>query len=568
MQFFYTWEDAPIRSRPRSIRLFWAALSLSLIASAFAYFLITWRWPLVSDASVMHYLAFLIERGWAPYRQIVDQQFPGAPLLELAGMHLFGMSSLGWRLFDFTLLACATAAFFALTREAPAAGEAASNDNRSWTDWVPGLFAASLFILSHGRDGLAEGGQRDLTMAVVLLVATAFLFSAIGRGWVWCFAVFGLLSGLAFSIKPIALPIGVAQLLFACYVIHRKKGRWALHAIAATLAWLIAPAIAFGFLLREHALAAFISGFRGMVPYYASLGHRSIGYILVHSVSPILLLVILWLLLLALNAFRGRTRMPDARTWLKSSLDDWKRTVLLLGTICALLDCLLQARALPYYRYPLLAFLLPLMAIDFYRVIESRTAKSTLEERCTLGLALAALSFGGFILAPQSAVLIHRYRWWDTPFLASLEQNLQTLGGPTLSGHIQCIDSIAGCTTVLYQMRLEPVSGVLGDYVTFGPDALSIVQQSRQQLQHALAANPPWVIVVASGLFMGTADGFTKLDRWPAFESFLGSRYTLATQWSPDHTVRWWSREELPASYRIYVLRDRTRSPAQETTSR
>ena len=43
-------------------RLFRLALAVSLTASALVYFLWTWRWPLVGDASLMHYIAFLTER--------------------------------------------------------------------------------------------------------------------------------------------------------------------------------------------------------------------------------------------------------------------------------------------------------------------------------------------------------------------------------------------------------------------------------------------------------------------------------------------------------------------------
>ena len=56
------------------------------------------------------------------------------------------------------LLAAAAASFAAMTRRA---------------GWFPAVFAGTLFALIHGRDGLAQGGQRDLTMAVLLAVATA-----------------------------------------------------------------------------------------------------------------------------------------------------------------------------------------------------------------------------------------------------------------------------------------------------------------------------------------------------------------------------------------------------------
>ena len=118
------------------LRLFRAALAVSLTVSALLYFLWSWRWPLVGDASLIHYIGFLIQRGWAPYRQLGDMNMPGSYLIEIAAMHVFGMGDLAWRLFDFTLLILASAAFFVVTRSpgAPfvtASSSRVGSDNRS-----------------------------------------------------------------------------------------------------------------------------------------------------------------------------------------------------------------------------------------------------------------------------------------------------------------------------------------------------------------------------------------------------------------------------------------------------
>ena len=463
---------------------------------------------------------------------------------------------------------------------------------------LPPLFAASLFILIHGRDGLSEGGQRDLTMAVCLIAATAFLFQSVRTNSAWPAAAFGLLSGIALTIKPTALPLSLAQLALAAFTLHRRnpQDRRAPDRLVtpATLAALIGPAIAIIFLLREQAVPDFILGFHGIVPYYASLGHRPLSFVLLHSLSPLLPLVIAWLVVLALR----RPRL------------DWERAALLTGVLFGFINCIVQQRALPYYRYPLLAFLLPLMAIDFTHVFDSATepgappqtaspsevgsittepgsittkpgaphlasemwegspgAPSVASSSSRVGsiaqiLSTLALAFGAFFLAPQSAILIHRYQWDNTEFITSLQQNLPTLGGPSLSHHIQCIDSISGCGNVLYRMRLEPATGVLSDFLLFGsvsdrqpPDQIPIIRQTRQQFSAVLAANPPQVIVVTSHLHIDGPDNFLKLYMWPTFSDFLAQSYTLQTQWSPTRPARWWSREETPASYRIYVLR-------------
>jgi len=589
---------AGVRPHP-ALPLFRAALALSLILSALLFFLWSWRWPLVGDASLMHYIAFLIERGWAPYRDLGDMNMPGSYLIELAAMYIFGMGDLAWRIFDFTLLAIASASFFAICRPSPAPTSGgpsfpASPEgvgsykgpgapfiaalSRNGVGWLAcgrlaALFSASLFILIHGRDGLAEGGQRDLTMGVCLIAATAFLFLAVrytlsdasalafpsrwaGRREGWFAWVFGLFSGLAFTIKPTTLPLTVAQLALALYFLRRQQRptnnqqRLLAPAIAG---YLIAPAIALVFLLREQALSAFLAGFGrdGAVTYYATLGHRPLGYILLHSISPLLPLVILWLAIVALNRF---VHAPRAAF-------DWERAALLAGVLFGLANCILQARALPYYRYPLLVFLLPLMALEFTRASQfpnpgapfiaasSRWVGSTR----TL-LTLIALAVGGFFLAPQSAILIHRYRWWETDFITTLEANLDILGGPQLSHHILCIDTNSGCGNVLYRMRLEPADGMLSDFFLFGRSNAPILLRTRRQLLDDFAVNPPRVLVVTSHLYLDDVEDYGKLARWPAFTRLLAERYTLQTQWSPARTARWWSREETPVSYRIYVL--------------
>ena len=559
-----------------------AALAASLTFSALLYFVWSWRWPLVGDASLIHYIGFLIQRGWVPYAQLGDMNMPGSYLIEIAAMHLFGMGALAWRFFDFTLLVIAAASFFVIAHGPAAPGHTVPSPGMGLrTSWLAGLFSASLFILIHGRDGLAEGGQRDLTMAVLLLAATAFLFLAVRKQSLWPAAAFGLLSGIAATIKPTSLPLTLVQLALAIYansrICHSERSAQrevegpAVSPLRITLsagvAYLIGPTVALIFLLREHALAAFLAGFHGIIPYYASLGHRSFGFVLLHSISPLLPLVVLWLVLLALS--------PSLHNWAR----DWERTALLAGVVFGLLNCIVQLRALPYYRYPLLAFLLPLMATDFTHSLQPATnpgappqtasspevglrAKSPRASFARI-LAALAIAFGSLFLAPQSAVLIHRYQWWNTDFISTLQQNLNALGGPALSGRIQCIDSISGCGNVLYRMRLEPATGVLSDFLLFGsisdkqpPDQIPIIRQTRADFSAAILAHPPQVIVVTSHLHIDGPENFEKLTRWPAFAQFLADRYTLQTQWSPTRNARWWSREETPASYRIYVLRD------------
>lgn len=548
-----TWESAS-KSRSASA-LIALVLCLSLTVSALLAAAFSVHWPLVGDASLIHYIAFLIERGWSPYRQLGDMNMPGSFLVELAAMHIFGPGALAWRLFDFTLALAASAAYFAILRPANLPRGA----SRIFS-WLAPIFASTLFFLIHTRDGLAQGGQRDLTMAVALVSATAFLIRSIRRDSRTAAAAFGLLSGLAVTIKPTAILLTGLQIVLAIRATRSSaRPTRRLPLAPAALGWTVAPALSLGFLLREHALHAFLQGFHGIVPYYSSLGHRPLAYILQHSLSPVLPLVLLWLACLLLH----RRTYPSADTILV-------RYILLSGVLFGVLNCILQQRALPYYRYSLLAFLLPLIALDIVEVsapgrtqpISSAQPPKSPRQQTAQILAVAALAFGSLFLAPQSAILIHRFRWQQTDMLDSLQHTLESLGGPALSGHIQCIDSVSGCNTVLYRMRLEPATGVLSDFLLFGnttdrepPEAIPVLRDTRIQFAAALTTHPPDVIVVTSHLHITGPDDFGKLSRWPWLSSWLDTHYTLATEWHPTRPERWWSREELPASYRIYTLR-------------
>ena len=79
------------------------ALSLSLLAAVLA----SRHWPLIGDASLMHYIVFLMHHGLTPYKDIADVNLPGTYALESAAMWLFGDGAAGWRVYDFALLVAA-----------------------------------------------------------------------------------------------------------------------------------------------------------------------------------------------------------------------------------------------------------------------------------------------------------------------------------------------------------------------------------------------------------------------------------------------------------------------------
>src|SRR5207248_5678801 len=80
----------------------WAIRALVLAAGVLLlYFL--WRsrgWPLVHDAALMHYIAWLIGHGAVPYRDAFDMNMPGVYVIHMAALAVGGARDAIWRAFD------------------------------------------------------------------------------------------------------------------------------------------------------------------------------------------------------------------------------------------------------------------------------------------------------------------------------------------------------------------------------------------------------------------------------------------------------------------------------------
>jgi len=150
------------------------------------------HWRVMADTSVMHYVNFLMDQGWAPYRDILDFN-PGAYFIEGWAMHLFGGGDLGWRFYDFSLLAILIASLIIISLP---------------YDWFAGLFAGVIFLLIHGAEGPWNAGQRELLMITLIMVSYAFLFTALRRRKPLLALPFGFAIGLAASVKPTAVRLG------------------------------------------------------------------------------------------------------------------------------------------------------------------------------------------------------------------------------------------------------------------------------------------------------------------------------------------------------------------------
>ena len=488
-------------------------LSATLIACAVASALWSLHWPLVGDATLMHYVVFLMHHGYVPYKTIVDINLPGSYLAEAAAMHVFGGGPLGWHLYDLTLCLVLIAATIKI-----ASGYA-------------GIFAGTLFLLIHLQDGLAQTGQRDLLIAVLLLCAYAVLFAAQHRPRNGLpILVFGLLLGFTVTIKPFFLPLGVVLVLMSMRPAREHGLSPRIHLGCATLG-LFFPSIAvLAWLWGQHALRSFLVAFTVLIPFHATLGRKPMAYLLTHCMSPILPLCIAWVIVWVLR------RKPL----------DLERIELLVGVAIALLAYVIQGKGFPYHRYSLIALLLLLMGMDFFDALKHTGAARL--------LSIAALAYACFLIAPRAAWAVRSFSPAE-PFEQALAQTLDhdlQANPANLSGNVQCLDTFGGCINTLYNLRLVQSTGFLYDCYLFVPGHNPASDQYRAAFWAAFQHARPRIVILTSQDCFGP-DSFQKIDQWPQFKDALARSYTQVEEWHPTQPEHWWTRRQTPSQFRIYL---------------
>lgn len=500
----------------RAIEIYIAMAGLLGVCAVYAG-IVSLRWPLVGDATLMHYVVFLISRGWVPYKDIVDINFPGAYFFEFIPMHLLGWGAAAWRVYDILLCLLASYCLSVITKS---------------KGRLLGVACGCFFFLIHLQDGIAQGGQRDLLIAVLLLCSYASLFSA-QRNIAELFSLFfsGLFMGSTLTIKPTPLPLCIFLIFAAAATSPRTKGsRWRCAGVAA-LGVALPCAVAVFWLWRRGAVGAFVATSLTLTRMHAELGRRPFAHLVSLAISPLAILFVLWVAVLLLH----RPRL------------DRERFELLVGVVLTATAFVMQGKGHPYQRYPLLALLLPLMGMDLVSAVESVKRSSQI-------LAIAAVAFACLVLGPKAAWRVRSYRP-ETPFRSALEARLRPFGAE-LEGNVQCLDTFGGCIDTLYEMRLVQSTGYLYDCYLFASDASGEQARYRAGFLAEFERTRPKVVVLTDQFCFGETGGFSKLGRWPQLDGELAERYERGAEWHGSAAMRWWSHDEVPTSFRIYVRRE------------
>jgi hypothetical protein len=481
------------------------ALAAAMLVGAFVYMVVhTMRWPLMQDAQVIHYVNFLTDHGFAPYREIGDMNMPGAYWMERFGMTVFGAGDLGFRLYDIFLMIAMAGAMIAI----------------AWPyDWLAGLFAGVLFAVIHAADGPKGAGQRDAVMAVLMVVGLAFLLYSVRRRAAAWMAMGGFFFGLATAVKPTIAPLGFVLLVMAVVVL-RKRGDSAARFVAfGLLGGAVPAALFFAYLLHYRALDAFITMNREVTAYYSHL-YRMTWLDLLRECMPrpMRLLVPFGLAAVAMNPDRG----------------NWERWALAAGVAFGAFSYFVQGKGYYYQRYPLVVMTLLWFAIELSIAARRRGMARA--------IGSAGLAIGIFGLTPLFAERA-RTVFYSNIFTETLESDLRQIGVAGLQHNVQCLDMVDGCMNALYHLQIVQQTGMTGDNLLFPPDTnFTVVRDERQRFWGRVVAHPPDVFVISDEQFMDAAS-FDKLKRWPQFAQYLAEHYDLRSAHSFPITV----------AYRIYV---------------
>ena len=505
------------RQAQRDLRILKAVFCTILCAAAAFYGYQSIHWRLVWDPAIMHYATFLMDHGMAPYRDILDVDLPGSFLMEGWAMHVFGAGDLGWRFYDFFLLAVLIGSLMSMAHP---------------TDWFAGLYAGVIFLLIHGMEGSRNAGQREQVMITLIIAGYALLFQSVRRKQFLLMIPFGFLVGFAASFKPTAALLGPVLLVMVARTLRRQKVNFRPYVGCGMGGLFLGILPSLNFLYQHRALHDFIVVAARLVPYYAHSGNKPLPS-LVHFLLP---------QILSLPLFIGMILVLTNKTI--SAQERWERRTLALGIMFGAFSFLMQAKNFEHHLYTFEVFVLFWSALEFTRAIQSGGWNRV--------AGAASFAFGVFLVVPACVTQLRA----TTPLAAqsdAIQRDLVRLGGSKLQHEVQCLDMVDGCFTALYQLQLLPSTGFLGDYMFFQPAGNKPQLYYRQVLWDDLHRHPPRVIVMTN---MWLSMGFSsrKVDQWPELMAYLNHAYTVDVE-----------RSFGPSRYTIYVRREMPATPMAAT---
>ena len=457
-------------------------------------------WPLIHDAPLMHYIAWLIDQGGVPYRDAFDMNLPGVYLLHLAVLRVGGAGDVAWRFFDLGWLAATCALLYAYAR--PVSDAAAATGG------------ALLFALYHLSGGAWRAGQRDFLLCLFLLAGAYGVARGLeqqdGR---LALLAGGVALGAGMTVKPHAGLFWLACAAAAGWLGHRGGGSALLPAALVLGGGLLVPALVFGWLAARGGFGPFVTVLTGYVlPLYSRAGRTSVieatGY---HSYGRALLGLLALLVALGLSV-PGRWRSP--------------RIVLAaLGVLYGAAHFVLQGKGWEYQLYPLALFLCALAPPAVARRDARPRAPSLDLAGLRRGVALAAWALLVIVLGAKGVEA--RDAAWIGDTARRVDAITRALAPRVPPGAtVQVLDSTSGGIHALLRLGFREPTRFIYDFHFFHDVDDPRIRALRGELVSGLTERPPAAVVVLEKSWPSLDYG--RLAAFPELAEILERSYTLA----------------------------------------
>lgn len=458
-------------------------------------------WPLIHDAPLFHYVAWLLGQGLVPYRDIFDMNLPGVYLLHWAVLATAGAGDLAWRLFDLGWLTVTAALLLVFCR--PLSGD------------VGAAGSALLFVLYHLAGGAWHVGQRDFLLCLFLGAGACGIARAWDRGGSRMALLWGGAAlGAGLTVKPYAAGLFWLGCAVVGAAAARRAGRAALPGAVAVLgAGLAVPALVFGWLAWRGGLGAFWDTLVGyVIPFYSRLGREPLWTALGGHAHGRLLLALLgglalWGLL-----------VPAAPSF------GIRRPLAALGVVAGALHFALQGKGWEYHLYPLALFLCALAAPVGEAMFSTRAPRARALARTAAVVLFAATA----LVLGAKGVEAMDAGWIDAKArrVAAITRDL----GPLVSagGTVQVLDVTEGGIHALLRLGLRQPTRFLYDFHFFHDETAPRIQALRAELVRGLERGRPAAVVVLRDSWLER--GYDRIDRVPGLRDLLARDYALAVQ--------------------------------------
>ena len=364
-------------------------------------------------------------------------------------MAVFGRGAVAWRLYDAVLLTVMAVAMVGVV------------GRRRW--WAA-VLAAGLFALMNVAAGPMFAVEREQVVTTLLLVGYGAVFVGVRRGWAPTWGIAGFAMGLAGTVKPTFLPLG---LMIFGWVGARLWRRGA--AVGAYLGWGVlgmagAGAVVWGWLARWGAVGAWWFVLRRITPAYVGMARADWHVMLRHALAPGSAVLV---------------GMAGVLWWLGREAGDgmarWEWGAVLLGAGWGAVSYWVQGKGFLHHRYTTEVLLLLLAGVAVDEALRRRGNAW----RVRAGRWIAA----GAVAVVCLGVVPHYVRALDAvpardEFMEGVVGDLEGVAGARgteaarrLDGRVMCLDLVYGCLAALDRMGVRETAGFTGDLLLWEPVA-------------------------------------------------------------------------------------------------